>query len=161
MQHICAKLSYGLWVLLKLTDYVDINMLKTDYYTVIYSHFQYCITTWGVASTTALEPLKKMHKRVITIITNSSFGSHTTPIFKELNLLKISDVFKLKIAEKCVNIRITPKYTPLKAYWTSKKLTNITLGIHLIKITFLYKKEQKWAKSPFHLLDLIFGKKYY
>ena len=29
----------------------------------------------------------------------------------------------------------------------TKKLTNITLGIHLIKITFFHKKEQNWVKS--------------
>ena len=75
-------------------------MLKTVYYNLIYSLIQYCITTWRVASTTALEPLEKMHKRVIRIIPNSPFGSHTTPILKELNLLKINDVFTLKIAEK-------------------------------------------------------------
>ena len=91
---------HGHWALLKLRNYVDINMQKTVYYSLIYSHVQYCITTWGVASATALESLEKMHKRVIRIITNSSFRSHTTSIFKELNLQKINDVFKLKVAEK-------------------------------------------------------------
>ena len=37
---------------------------------LIYSHAQYCISEWGVASTAALEPLEKMHKRVITIVPN-------------------------------------------------------------------------------------------
>ena len=36
--HHCTKLSKGSWVLLKLRDYVDINMLKTVYYSLIYFH---------------------------------------------------------------------------------------------------------------------------
>ena len=79
-------------------------MLKTVYYSLIYSHIQYCIATWGVVSATALEPLEKMHKRITRITTNGPFRSHTTPIFKELNLLKINDVFQLKIAEKNAKI---------------------------------------------------------
>ena len=104
IQHICTKFSKGSWALLKLRDYVDINMLKTVHYSLIYSHIQYCITTWRVASATALETLEKMHKRIIRIIINSPFRSHTTPIFKKLNLLIINDVFKLKIAEKNAKI---------------------------------------------------------
>ena len=34
-------------------------MLKTVYYSLIYSHIQYCITTLKVASATALELLEK------------------------------------------------------------------------------------------------------
>ena len=52
--------------------------------------------------------MEKRHKRVIRIITNSSFRRHTTPIFKELNLLKINDVLKLKIAEKMRKYKINP-----------------------------------------------------
>ena len=56
----CAKLSNGSWALLKLQDYVDINnMLKTVYYSLMHSYIQYCSTTWGVASTKALEPAEK------------------------------------------------------------------------------------------------------
>ena len=66
IQHICTKFSKGSWALLKLRYYVHISMLKTVYYSLIYSHIQHCITTWEVASATALEPLEKC--------TNASLG---------------------------------------------------------------------------------------
>ena len=144
--------------LIKLRYYVDTNIQKTVYYSLIYSHIQYCITTWRVASATTLESLEKMHKRVIRIIPSSPIRSHTTSIFKELNLLKANDVFKLKVSQKMHKYKNNPQDTPSKSHRISKKLTNTTHGIHLVKITFFHKKEQKWAKSPFHLLDLNFGK---
>ena len=48
-------------------------MLTLQYYALIYSYLQYCVTTWGLASTTALDPLVRIHKRIIRIITNSPF----------------------------------------------------------------------------------------
>ena len=60
-------------IILEQKEYVDITLLKTVYYSLMNSHIQFCITTWGVASATDLKPLKKLHKRVIRIITNTPF----------------------------------------------------------------------------------------
>ena len=73
IQYLCSKLSSGSWALLKLRAYVNISVLKTVYYSLIYSHLQYCITTWGLASCNALGRLEKLHKRIIRIINNSSY----------------------------------------------------------------------------------------
>ena len=82
LQHVCSKLSNGSWALLKLRNYVDTTTLKTVYYALIYSYLQYCVSTWGLASTTVLDPLVRIHKRIIRIITNSLFLSHTNPLSK-------------------------------------------------------------------------------
>ena len=68
-KHLCSKLSSGSWALQKLRNYVDIQMLKTVYYSLIYSHSQYCISTWGVASAGVLDSLYNLQKRKIKIIT--------------------------------------------------------------------------------------------
>ena len=100
IKHLCSKLS-GSWALLKLRNYVDIQMLKTVYYSLIYSHLQYCISTWRVASAGVLDPLYRLQKRITRIITGtkSPYKAHTTPPFKKLNMLKINDICKLEIAK--------------------------------------------------------------
>ena len=45
-------------------------------------------------------------------------------------------------------------YSPLKPHQTSKKLTNITLGIHLIKISFLPQKRIEVGKKSFSFIGL-------
>jgi len=57
MQHVCNKLSSGAWALLKPRNYVDINTLKTVYYSIIYSHLQYCISSWGNGFSTVPETI--------------------------------------------------------------------------------------------------------
>ena len=61
IQYLCSKLSSCSLALLKLGAYVNISLLKTVYYSPIYLHLQYCTTTWGLASCTALDPLEKLH----------------------------------------------------------------------------------------------------
>ena len=94
-----TKLKIAFWALLKLRNYVDTTTLKTVYYALIYSYLQYCVSTWGLASTTALDPLVRIHKRIIRIITNSPFLSHTNPLFQKLNFLKLKDIVKFEIAK--------------------------------------------------------------
>ena len=77
IQHVCSKVSNGYWALLKLRNYVDTTTLKTVYYALIYSYLQYCASMWGLASTTALDLLVRIHKHIIRIIKNSPFLSHT------------------------------------------------------------------------------------
>ena len=81
IQYLCSKLSSCFLVLLKLRAYVNISVLKTVYHSLVYFHLQYCITTWELASSTALDPLEKLHKYFIRIISYCSYKSHTSPLF--------------------------------------------------------------------------------
>ena len=96
---ICSKLSSGSWALLKLRQYVDLLTLKTVYFFLIYLHLQYCISSWGLAHANALNPLEKLHKRVIKNITSRPYLERITPLFFKLNLLKTHDICNLEIAK--------------------------------------------------------------
>ena len=102
IQHVCSKLSSGSWALLKLRNYVDTTTLKIVYYALIYSYLQYCVSTWGLASTSVLDPLVRIHKCIIRIITNSPFLSHKNPLFQKLNFLKLKDIVKLEMAKTLI-----------------------------------------------------------
>ena len=105
IQQICSKLSSGSWARLKSIQYVDLLTLKTVYFSFIYSHLQYCISSWGLAHANALNPLEKLHKRIIRNITSSPYLEHTTPLFFKLNLLKIHDICNLEIAKNMFQIK--------------------------------------------------------
>ena len=115
-KHLCSKLSSGSWALQKLRNYVDIQTLKTVYYSLLYSHSQYCISTWGVASAGVLDSLYKFQKRKIKIITESPYKAHTTPLFKKLNMLKINDICKLEIAKN-----VLLEYKPISTFNSEHK----------------------------------------
>ena len=70
--------------------------MKMVYYSLEYSHLQYCINSWGSASETTLHPLKIIQKRSIRIITGSKYKAHAEPLFHQLQCLKLNDIYKLE-----------------------------------------------------------------
>ena len=59
------------------------------------SHLNYGIMTWGCALKSHMKRLNILQKRSARLIDNSKYNSHTDPIFKTKNILKLEDLFKL------------------------------------------------------------------
>ena len=66
--------------------------LKIMYDSLSLSHIQFGITCWGFE----WGRLAKLQKRAVRIITNSKYNAHTEPLFKDLHLLKITDIFDVQ-----------------------------------------------------------------
>ena len=92
------KIAKGCWAISKLRPFVNSTILRLIYYTLIYPHLLYCITSWGTACKTYLNKLASKQKRTIRIMTYSSYTAPSTPLFKQLNLLQLNDIFKLRMA---------------------------------------------------------------
>ena len=60
IQQICSKLSSRLWAILKLRQYVDLLTLKTVYFSLIYSHLQYCISSVGTGPRKRTQSFRKI-----------------------------------------------------------------------------------------------------
>ena len=56
-------------------------------------HFNYGLILWGHDNTR----LHKLQKRAIRTITNLIYNSHTEPICKLLNIIKLPDLYKLEL----------------------------------------------------------------
>ena len=62
------------------------------YNTLILPHISYGIMVWGYQR----NRLNKIQKKAIRIITSNKYNSHTEPLFKQLNMLKLEDLLKLQ-----------------------------------------------------------------
>ena len=76
------------------------EILVTLYNSLIASHLNYGILAWGIAA----PRLEKLQKKAIRLITNSKYIAHTNPLFKRLQLLKIVDIFKLRVLKFYYNL---------------------------------------------------------
>ena len=88
---LAVKLSKYSGILNKLKRYLPSHILKTLYCSLIQSHLNYTILAWGYQC----GRLEKNQKRLLRIITNSKYDAHTDPLFKQLELLKLSDLVTL------------------------------------------------------------------
>ena len=93
IDHISRKISRAIGVINALKSTFPLNILLSLYNTLILPHFNYCLLVWG-AKTSLLFSLQK---KTVRIITNSGYLAHTDVLFKQPNLLKIDDIYKLKV----------------------------------------------------------------
>ena len=90
---IANKISKYVGLLNRLKRYLPQNILKMIYTSIIQSNLNYCILAWGYNC----GRLKTLQKKAVRIITNSRYNSHTDPIFKKLEILKLEDMFKINM----------------------------------------------------------------
>jgi len=77
--------------------YVNFDILKVLYNSLIYPFFTYGVHVWGLTYRTYLNPLITLQKRLVRIMTFSEPLSHSEPLFKSLNLLKFYDIIHVEI----------------------------------------------------------------
>ena len=105
---IANKISRTLGIMNRLKRYLPFSAMKLMYDSLILSHLQFGITCWGFE----WNRIFKLQKRALRIMTNSKYNAHTEPLFKELEMLKVSDIFDvqcMKFWYKFVN-KSLPKY---------------------------------------------------
>ena len=67
------------------------------YYAFLYPFFSYNIIAWGSTFSKYVNPLFCQQKRCIRLIANADFRSHTDPLFRDLKILKLHDIFKYSV----------------------------------------------------------------
>ena len=112
------KLNSSSYIFSKLRYYLDISCLKMIYYFLVYPLLNYCVTDWGGASETSLQPIIILQKRILRFVTHNSYDSHTKPIFLKHKILPFNFIYQLNLAKlmhKIHNNVITGSYelTPL------------------------------------------------
>ena len=80
-------------IIIKARKYLNRKSLLNLDHAFVFPYLTYCIEIWGNTSDIHLDALLKVQKKIIRIITYSSYLAHTDEIFKELNILP---VYKLK-----------------------------------------------------------------
>ena len=98
INYICKKIAKGCYIISKIRYFVNKTTLRMLYFSLIQSHLNYCITTWGGSPKSILNPLHVLQKKAIRIITYSKYDSHTAPLFNELQILNINNLYQLNLA---------------------------------------------------------------
>ena len=101
INNISNKISKYIGVLNKLKHFLPTFTLKTLYDSLIVPHFNYGILAWGYD----MNRIFKLQKKVVRTFTNSKFNAHTEPLFKEYNLLKIMDLFRIAVLKFYFNYK--------------------------------------------------------
>ena len=98
IQHINNKLVKNTGIIKKLRHFVDLDTLKQLYYSFIYPYLTYGITSWGSTCKTRLQKIKTKQNKCVRSIFFAHSRDNATPYYNLLEILKLENIYKLKIA---------------------------------------------------------------
>ena len=81
-----------LWSVLQMCNNILRKTLSLLYYNLVYSRIQYGILTWGTATKLLTKKIEVRLNRIVRIATFSSIYTPINTMYKQLNILKISDI---------------------------------------------------------------------
>ena len=90
--NVTKTISRTIAAMIRLKHYLHKIILHILYNSIIVSHINIIVTSWGFAS----QRLFTVQKRAMRLITGSKYNAHTEPLFKELSTLTLRYIFKLQ-----------------------------------------------------------------
>ena len=69
------------------------------YLTLIQPYLEYGISLWGATHESYTKKLKVSQKKAIRVITHAQYNEHTNPLFCDLKILKLDDLYKLHVGK--------------------------------------------------------------
>ena len=104
--HVKNKVSKGIGIMYRARSYLT----KSSLHTYNYPYLIYCIEIWGISPQSHLRPLLLLQKKIVRIMTFSTYYAHTDPLFKDLNILTIDQlvVHRIGIAMYKLNNGLFP-----------------------------------------------------
>ena len=161
-----AKLSQSCYALYMLKSYANIEAMKHVYYGLIYSKIEYCISSWGGCCVSRLSPIIKLQKKAIRLICNKPYIEPTHNLFIKMKMLKLVDIFKLKICTLVQHVKnnnivgdllIRPLSHTHKHFTRLQKRNNFYIpssNTNLGKTSFNYLAPKMWQEVPEHIKNI-------
>ena len=91
------KLSQITGIIYKLKQLgTPVYTLKSVYFALFQSYLNYGLCVWGQASTEDFKKIETLQNKVIRIIKGEDVDAHSSPLYKELEILKVKDLLHFR-----------------------------------------------------------------
>ena len=97
LNELSKKLARTCGVFFKIRHFLPTDSLICIYNSLFMSFLHYGIIVWGQTFASYVDPIFKLQKRAVRAISHEKAFSHSTPIFRSLKLLRLHDIFKLRL----------------------------------------------------------------
>ena len=98
IHELCKKLNRAAGMVFKIRDNCSKPVLRSLYFSLFQSHLSYGLPVWGKCNNFHSNKLIIIQKKIVRAITSSIFTASSSPLFKELKILKFDDLFKTQVA---------------------------------------------------------------
>ena len=98
IQLIKTKLSKATGIIARTRHYATDQVLLNLYYSLFHSHMEYNLLNWSAATKSNLDPIRLSLRAIVRIMSYKSKYEHSTPLFKNLQILPFDLLVKHKTA---------------------------------------------------------------
>ena len=96
--HVSNKISKATGVIIK-ARILGKKALSPLFYSLIYPYLTYCCQVWGATYLYNIEILNRLQKRVIRIICSETKYAHNEPLFRELKILDVTNIYNYLVGK--------------------------------------------------------------
>lgn len=95
---ISSKIAKSTGIIIKSRQFFLSDTLCTLYNSLILPYLQYCSIIWASTYSSHLQPLFRLQKKALRIITHSPPRAHTYSLFNKLKILNIFNIYKYQVS---------------------------------------------------------------
>jgi len=153
---VVRKVSKTVGIFYKLQNVLPEKTLVSLYYSFVYPYFLYCNAVWGSSSDTFVNRLFLVQKKIVRIITHSSYLEHTTPLFCRTNILKVIDIHKFIIGQYMYkDLRSSnPRFFVSSSQYSTRSVDYVVPHFHRLALTqrsVTFVGPTVWNNIPLHI----------
>lgn len=123
VNYISRKLAFACFTLIKAKCYFPYNVLRSLYFSIFHTQLSYCSEIWGFTYLTYTEPIKRLQKRALRIITASSSSCPSSDLFSSTRILPFTSQRNYKTAVLINSIINTNFPLPVSTFSTPTRNT--------------------------------------
>jgi hypothetical protein len=108
INQVTLKISRGIGILAKLKPFLKEKLLRSIYFSLVYSYLSYGVQAWGSADNTTKNKIIVLQNKAVRIMSGVQYFQiygqepgplpSSEPLYRRLELLKFNDIFKLNVA---------------------------------------------------------------
>ena len=108
INQVALKISRGIGILAKLKPFLKDKLLRSIYFSLVYSYLSYGVQAWGSAGESIKNNIVVLQNKAIRIMSGVQYFQiygqapgplpSSEPLYRKLEILKFNDIFKLNVA---------------------------------------------------------------
>jgi hypothetical protein len=168
INQVCSKMAKAIGIINKIKCFIDAKTRKNLYCTLVLPYINYGNVVWASTYHSKLNKVFKLQKRMVRIIANVGYLSHTQPLFSKYDILSIFELNKLQtglLMFKCMKMKSLLPQTFQNYFTLNSDIhhynTRSATEIHIIqprtnirKFSFRYSGPHLWNSLPNYLTEI-------
>ncbi len=143
VEHVCNKVSSGIFFLRNLVSYCSKDVLKMAYYGIIHSHLKYGTCLWGNCAKTKTDRIFILQKYAIRVLANLKNRGSCRKVFQQLEISTFPSLYIYETILFSLNKRNLVLGSDVHSYNT-RSVNNYRIDNHRLEILKNYLHRQEY-----------------